>query len=396
MSGSQHVTGRARPAAASAGSRAAEPGRPAPGAHTAKPPVRPDAASGQADVLPATPGGARVHAAAQTAETRPHGTGASAQQGGGAASLCAAGESAADAAAKPAAGAYADPFTGWRQPGVPEGRPGDRRTQRQALPYGPRPARQPKPLRAADVVYSYDGSFPGFLCCVFTAIARGELPFGIWPPERQQPTFYPVVPIATEPDHARRVLRAYRRLAGATGQRLLATAFLACVPDKERDLLRFCHLVFAEGGRALSLLGHPAVAAVYAMDRAVGREAEHWKGFLRFSEADGMLGAVMHPAHIVLPLLEGHFCSRFPEERFLIWDAAHDLALLYQDHRPALLRLAAPLDMPAPDAAEQQWQALWRQFYRTLGIDARRNEALRASLCPRRFWPDMTELRDAR
>ena len=34
-----------------------------------------------------------------------------------------------------------------------------------------------------------------------------------------------------------------------------------------------------------------------------------------------MLGAVIHPKHCVLPLLRGHFCSRLPDEDFLIFDA---------------------------------------------------------------------------
>jgi probable DNA metabolism protein len=55
--------------------------------------------------------------------------------------------------------------------------------------------------------------------------------------------------------------------------------------------------------------------------------------------------------------------------------------------------LAAPLALPAPSEKEQQYQALWQQFYRALTIEARRNEACRRNLCPKRYWADMTELR---
>ncbi len=44
-----------------------------------------------------------------------------------------------------------------------------------------------------------------------------------------------------------------------------------------------------------------------------------------------MLGAVIHPKHRILPLLRGHFCSRLPDENFLIYDAAHGTALLHRD-----------------------------------------------------------------
>ena len=37
----------------------------------------------------------------------------------------------------------------------------------------------PRKLHDADVVYLYDGSFEGFLCCVFESFAQHELPFAV-------------------------------------------------------------------------------------------------------------------------------------------------------------------------------------------------------------------------
>ena len=39
-------------------------------------------------------------------------------------------------------------------------------------------------LHDADVVYLYDGSFEGFLCCVYESFAQHELPFAVWSPQR--------------------------------------------------------------------------------------------------------------------------------------------------------------------------------------------------------------------
>ena len=44
------------------------------------------------------------------------------------------------------------------------------------------PARK---LHDAAVVYLYDGSFEGFLCCVFESFAQHEIPFAVWKPERE-------------------------------------------------------------------------------------------------------------------------------------------------------------------------------------------------------------------
>ena len=76
-----------------------------------------------------------------------------------------------------------------------------------------------------------------------------------------------------------------------------------------------------------------------------------------------------------------------------IWREAAEAVLLYQDHKPQLLELAEPLVLPPPSAREQQFQALWTQFYRTLEIQARHNEKGRMTHCPKRFWADMVEMR---
>ena len=59
-----------------------------------------------------------------------------------------------------------------------------------------------------------------------------------------------------------------------------------------------------------------------------------------------MLGAVIHPKNYILPLLRPHFCGRFPEENFMIYDAVHQAVLLQEDHKARLLELAAPLELP--------------------------------------------------
>ena len=49
----------------------------------------------------------------------------------------------------------------------------------------------PRKLHDADVVYLYDGSFEGFLCCVFESFAQHEIPFAVWTPQRETATLYP-------------------------------------------------------------------------------------------------------------------------------------------------------------------------------------------------------------
>ena len=95
-------------------------------------------------------------------------------------------------------------------------------------------------------------------------------------------------------------------------------------------------------------MGHPDVAPLYEMKKSLDWEVDKFQGFVRFEEHDGMLGAVIHPKNYILPLLRGHFCSRFPEENFMIYDAVHQAVLLYQEHKAQLLELLRRWSCPRP------------------------------------------------
>lgn len=247
--------------------------------------------------------------------------------------------------------------------------------------------------RRENLIYIYDGSFEGLLCCVFEAFSTHTLPLSIWPAGAEQPTLFPLREIPTDSDRADRVFAGIRRLGVETEQSLLQ-AFLSGLPDKELVLLRFLDLAFAAGPGAIRMLGCPETADLLALVKNVYREAEKYTGFLRFEERENWLGAVFEPENYLLPLLKPHFCGRFPEERFFIYDATHCAVLLYQPHRAEILTLSEPLQMPVATARERYYQDLWRELYRISEIPDRHNLACRRNHCPKRYWTHMTELQN--
>lgn len=251
-----------------------------------------------------------------------------------------------------------------------------------------------RPVREADIIYCYDGSLAGFFCCVFESFSRREIPFAIWTPEEEQPSLCPVREIPTDSVRAARVRRGIQSKLGPSAGKTVAVGFLSGREDKELILLRFLHYAFGAGPGALCQLGRPEVAEAGGLVRSVEWEAEKLRGFVRFEESGGMLGSVIHPKNHVLPLLRPFFCARIGGEDFLIYDASHSEVLLHQGGETRLEKLTAPLTLPEPDAAESEYQQLWKQFYETLSIGERRNERCRRTHCPKRFWADLTELRD--
>ena len=134
---------------------------------------------------------------------------------------------------------------------------------------------------------------------------------------------------------------------------------------------------------------HPVAAAV----RHLNGEAHLLKGFLRFSELGGILGSEIEPKNRVLPILRGHFCARYQNEKFFIYDRTHHEALFYAAGK-AVIRPLADFQMAPPNETEAAYRLLWKRFYDTVAIRERENPKLRMTHMPKRYWSTMTEFQD--
>ena len=216
----------------------------------------------------------------------------------------------------------------------------------------------------SEVVYTYDGSFDGFLSCVFARYANKEVPIAISRDEDFPPTLFPCRFIPTDPAHARRVLRKVLTLS-PYGARLLQRGFLTCLPDRE-------------------------LAPVFRAVRHLEGEAHVLKGFVRFSDLGGVLGGEIEPKNRVLPLLRSHFCARYPQDAFFLYDRTHHEALLHAAGQ-AVIRPLADFQMAPPDEAEARYRTLWKRFYDNIAIRERDNPRCRMTHMPKRYWSTMTE-----
>ena len=245
-------------------------------------------------------------------------------------------------------------------------------------------------MSGAGLIYRYDGSFAGFLCCVFESYDKKELPLDIAPLQRAEGSLFAAKWVATDAGRARRVAASLPRRLGAEAASFVRRAFWTCLPQKELLLLRFLRLAYRVGPPVLRMLADDAVAPLVKAVRYLERESHLFKGFVRFAETNGALVASIEPKNFVLPLLRAHFCERYPEERFLIHDRTHGAALVYAPYKSAIVALEA-LETPHPDVKEAAFQALWRSYYEAVEIKARQNPKCRMTQMPKRYWKHMTE-----
>ena len=243
-----------------------------------------------------------------------------------------------------------------------------------------------------EMIYTYDGSFEGFLCCIFDSYANKEVLTAITDDEDSAPILFPVRAIQTDSGHAGRVLRKLHKLS-PYGEELVRRGFLTCMEDREIRLYRLVVKLLREGPGFLRNFSDETLHPVAAAVRHLNGEAHLLKGFLRFSELGGILGSEIEPKNRVLPILLGHFCARYQNEKFFIYDRTHHEALFYAAGK-AVIRPLADFQMAPPNETEAAYRLLWKRFYDTVAIRERENPKLRMTHMPKRYWSTMPEFQD--
>ena len=203
----------------------------------------------------------------------------------------------------------------------------------------------------SDLVYLYDGTTDGFLCCVFESFLSKETPADILLFDSWQPCLFWERSIETDPERAGRVRRWLEARERKNTYAVLRRAWLTALPQKELHLLRFLQLAQEKGEKAWEQVQESSVMALHAAFTTLGRELDKYMGFVRFSDYGGVLVGVIEPKNFVLPLLQSHFCGRLGEENFLLYDKTHATALVSRRGAGRLVPLDG-LELPAPDAAE--------------------------------------------
>lgn len=243
-----------------------------------------------------------------------------------------------------------------------------------------------------NLIYRYDGSFDGFLTCVFTCYEQKEWPLDIVSDRNPQDTLCPARTVDTDLVKASRVAAVLPQKLSREGAEWVYLGFLSCHPKRELLLLDFIRKGLREGPKIVRMLTDDTVNALSRAVYHLTHEAHLLSGFVRFSDSGGALTSTIEPKNNVLPILSNHFCTRYPGEYFLIYDKTNGLALLHEPEKPGSIIAADEIELPPPDDQELYFRALWKQFYNTIAIEGRYNPRCRMTQCPKRFWKHMTEL----
>jgi probable DNA metabolism protein len=246
--------------------------------------------------------------------------------------------------------------------------------------------------RDEHVVLAYDGSFAGYLSAVFEVFRR-KFNASIAPFEHSgESLFGPHVRVETAEDHATRIARRINELTDSETWSIVERAFLSEEPGREHVLLDYIRRIIDHGEAGAHNVLFESVLDAKKMAKRTDREVHRMHAFVRFEETeDGVFAARIAPDCDVVGLITPHFQRRYPAMQWAIFDERRRYGVFYDGK--SVLWIEDGEATGEPSQAEEQFQRLWKSYYRSVNIQERRNDRLHLQHVPRRYWRYLTEKR---
>lgn len=243
----------------------------------------------------------------------------------------------------------------------------------------------------------YDGSFEGMLSAIFECFSNKCEPADIVSAHTYQASLLERVrEIKTDAVKAERVLKGVDARSANKGAALVYKLFLSELPGIELHTYRFIHLLIKHNNPdILENFANEQVLYTAQVIKMIAREVHRMHAFVRFQKAStGVYFAVITPDFNVLPLLGEHFMRRFADQPWVIFDTQRGYGLHYDLTDVDFIDQLAPVvaDIAsATDDQEDNYQQLWKQYFLSVNISARKNTKLHLRHLPRRYWKYLTE-----
>lgn len=244
--------------------------------------------------------------------------------------------------------------------------------------------------------YLYDNTFDGLLTCLYEHVYTEKADDIIPLRKDVQLSLGRQKQVRTDLVKSEKVARAIEAKISPATLRRAYRAWLTAEEGKEMDVLRYVFLGFHLGPEVDKLHGSETVRRIDVLNRKVAWEMDRIMGILRFSVVQTPDGHEVLYAPVslncdLIQILMPHFLDRFRQDPFIIHDVGREKAAFASEGGWVMRSLSKDFS-PLYTADEQQYQELWRGYFRTAAIDQRRNPSLQKHFIPTRYWQYLTEM----
>lgn len=251
------------------------------------------------------------------------------------------------------------------------------------------------------VNYLFDGTYQGLLTAVFESFERKNFDVQISEKDNYISSFFEEeLEVASDPAKANRVMKGLKQKLKSEQLKQLYWVFLSEDAKARNVLFYMMQEVFRKNANIFENFGDERVLYFHQMYTKVRRERHRMQAFIRFEKSnDGTFYCMIDPDFNVLPLIASFFKKRYADQAWLIYDVKRKYGLMYnlsQIEEVNLLPqnsnsteiMTSSIDI---DDREIHFQTLWKQYFKSTNIEARKNMKLHLQHVPRRYWKYLTE-----
>lgn len=236
----------------------------------------------------------------------------------------------------------------------------------------------------------YDGSFEGFLTCIYKVICQKLNNVQITSDKEIQTSF------DTEVHFIKRDINESSKMMSIikNSQDLINIKYAhsSCNENKNLIILNYIRLVLEFGKNAKFLLNNKEAIAFFDICRKVQYECHILKGFLRFSETiTKIYYAKIEPANDIVQFLMPHFINRYRYQKFVIHDIKRNIVGIYDTKKSLVFKNNAKLFIALTEK-EENIQKLFKTYYNTINIRIRKNKKQMLNFMPKRYHKHLIEL----
>lgn len=235
-------------------------------------------------------------------------------------------------------------------------------------------------------MFVIEKSVDGILSALYISFIEKLVPDLVVDNMTYQPQInYLPIEIETNLEHANRVKTALFKYGGCDIIAHIKVCLLSCEKDAMLIAFNYAHFMLEKRQDVSNMLAEKKVSSFSFLVQKVLHERHIMLGFLRFKEsANGVLYAQCAPDNDIVELLAPHFLRRLSSTPFIIHDGKRN-KIAISNGRTIKVQFT---DLPAnfsPSENEENFNLLWKKYFRAINIKERKNARQQDNYFPRRY-----------
>lgn len=245
-------------------------------------------------------------------------------------------------------------------------------------------------------IYIFDSTFEGLLSSIYDAYYSENKPDKIYSNSSYEYNLIDeVINIETDLIKFEKVYKAIESKISKKSLQKIYYVYLSEISESANIIFTYVRMGFKLGQKIELYKNNDMVINVDKISKKVSYEKHRFTGFVRFKEINNILYSTICPDFNILPILGKHFKNRLTNEYFIIHDTKRDIALIYNKREYYISKLSEiQKEILLNTSDKGEYEDLWKSYFKYTNIEERKNISLQKIQMPRRYWNNLTELKD--